>query len=62
MEFLVEFVSSEVKPLKIALTLAMLSSDEECDEMEVGWASDSPIFDVSGREYDLNYFLNYLSF
>jgi hypothetical protein len=53
MEFNVEFVSSEVKPLKIALTLAMLSSDEEKDEMEVGWPSDSPIFDVAGRAYVL---------
>lgn len=49
MDFNVEFVSSEVKPLKISLTMAMLSSAEDNDEMEVGWASDSPIFDLSNR-------------
>lgn len=54
MDFNVEFVSSEVKPLKISLTMAMLSSAEDNDEMEVGWASDSPIFDLSNRAYGLN--------
>jgi hypothetical protein len=52
MHFQVEFVDSKTPPLQIALTLAMMSSDENNQELVDGWDSDQPIFELSGREYE----------